>query len=399
MVYKVSPNVYYINFILHLSNLGSGKSWFCRALRARSPNLWHRISQDDSGSRAACENDIGRNNLEKKVILDRCNPDAKDRVYWRQLAQWAKNPIIVWLDYPKELCISRAQRRLGHQTLRPGPRVRNAIASTATQFQPPTMREGVTGIAVIRSFAACQELVRLLSPPIELFKFPRTAHLINLGAASDDDIHHNLSGTNLAPGSKVIITEKVDGANLGISLDENSRIVIQNRSHWVNSKTHFQFKRLDLWVEENREGLYKILGDPLFPERFVLFGEWMVCVHSIQYNRLPDRFLAFDLYDRSNGTFAAREVLEAKLEGTGISLVPVLEYDQTTIPSEETLKAMVQAQSKFYDGSVEGIYLKIEHGSRVLERGKVVRSDFIAGNEHWTRGNLTLNGIVKVCFF
>lgn len=391
---------------------GSGKSWFARALRAREPTKWKRVSQDESGSRSTCESELGRDPYGKRVILDRCNPDGKDRTYWVKLAHWAKQPVLVWFDYPKDLCIERAQRRLDHPTLPPGSRVRTAVSSMAAQFeQPPSdpTAEGFGGIAIIRSFKACLELVSLLSPPIQLFKFPRTAHLVDLGAATEDDLHYNSVDVSQKPppialdkGSRVIICEKIDGANLGISLDVDSRIVVQNRSHWVNSKTHFQFKRLDLWTEENREGLYHILArDETFPQRYVLFGEWMVCVHSIHYSRLPNQFLAFDLYDRSTETFASRDVMEGILKGTGIHMVPVLETRESsfgqslTMPTEEELRAMVQGPSQFYDGRVEGVYVKVEKDGKVTGRGKVVRGDFIAGNEHWTRGDLTLNGIVR----
>ena len=273
-------------------------------------------------------------------------------------------------------------------------------------FQPPTLQEGYQGIAIVRSFEACVELVALLSPPLTLFKFPRTPHLLNLGAATEDDILQPTSSafpaSALTPESQVVVTEKIDGANLGISLDSSGRILIQNRAHWVNSKTHFQFKKLDIWVEKHREALTGILGvDPIFPERYILFGEWMVCVHSIKYTRLPNRFLAFDLYDRSRKVFVSRDVLEAKLGGSGIAIVPTVmriegrleEGAGPVMPSDEELKGMVQQPSRFYDGRVEGVYVKVEKGGVVVGRGKVVRADFIAGNEHWTRGDLELNGI------
>ena len=293
---------------------------------------------------------------------------------------------------------------MDHPTLIAGPRVRNAVASTLKEFQPPTLQEGYQGIAIVRSFEACIELVTLLSPPLTLFKFPRTVHLLNLGAATEDDIvqltSSAFSTSSFTPASQIVITEKIDGANLGISLDASRRILIQNRAHWVNSKTHFQFKKLDIWVEKYREALTRILGaDPSFPGRYILFGEWMVCVHSIKYTRLPNRFLAFDLYDRSRKVFASRDVLEARLEGTGIAIVPTImrikgrpeEGAGPDMPSDEELVGMVQRPSRFYDGRVEGVYVKVEKDWIVVGRGKVVRADFIAGNEHWTRGNLELN--------
>jgi len=125
-----------------------------------------------------------------------------------------------------------------------------------------------------------------------------------------------------------------------------------------------------------------------------------VCVHSIKYTRLPNRFLAFDLYDRSRRVFASRGVLEARPEGSGIAIIPTVmriegrpeEGAEPVMPSDEELKAMVQQPSQFYDGIAEGVYVKVEKDGIVVVCGKVVRADFIAGNEHWTRGDLELNG-------
>lgn len=50
---------------------------------------------------------------------------------------------------------------------------------------------------------------------------------------------------------------------------------------------------------------------------------------------------------------------------------------------------VVQFLSLAYAGA--GVYFKVEGGGVVHSRGKVVRADFIAGNEHWSRGPLRLN--------
>ncbi|KAG6841574.1 hypothetical protein C0991_009609 [Blastosporella zonata] len=251
---------------------------------------------------------------------------------------------------------------------------------------------GWTAISQDESGSPALELITRLSPAINIFKFPRTAHLIDLGAASSDDIVNDAT-TAIPTLGAVVITEKIDGANMGFSLSsDRSKIIVQNRSHYVNSATHEQFKKLDIWVEHHRDDLFQVLDrDPYFAERYILFGEWMFATHSIPYTHLPDRFIAFDLYDRSTGAWLDRGSLSKIHSSTSISLVPVL-Y-QGPMPSEAELRNMVQLPSKFWDGRVEGIYVKVENNSRVIARGKVVRSDFIAGNEHWSRGNLRVNGL------
>ncbi|KAJ7157204.1 ATP dependent DNA ligase [Mycena filopes] len=371
---------------------GSGKSWFAQAVRARDPKGWHRVSQDESGSRAACESEISHPPQAKRTLLDRCNTAATDRKIWLDLAAtWATSPVCIWFDYDKALCESRAQMRAGHPTLPPGGRVRNAVEQMHKALVGPTLTEGFKAIIHIKSFAAAEELVQRLSPPVGVFKFPRTPHLINLGAATPDDV---LTSDLSTLTGHVVITEKVDGANMGFWLASDGEIRVQNRSHYVSPATHEQFKRLGLWVDSHRTALTRILGrDPHFASRYVLYGEWLAVTHSIPYTQLPDRFMAFDVYDRSTDSWGDRAGLQALLDGTGIALVPVV-YEGAW-PGETALRAMVQRPSQFWDGRVEGVYVKFERDGQVVSRGKVVRADFIAGNEHWTRGNLRVNEFVR----
>lgn len=146
----------------------------------------------------------------------------------------------------------------------------------------------------------------------------------------------------------------------------------------------------------NNSDLYAILDrDINFPERYILFGEWMAATHSIPYTRLPNRFIAFDIYDRFEESFLSRSLISNLLGSTSISLTPVLwNGNETEMPREQGLKDMVKTSSRFYDGEVEGIYIKVERGNKVLRRSKVVRGDFISGNDHWTKGRIKWNGLL-----
>ena len=93
--------------------------------------------------------------------------------------------------------------------------------------------------------------------------------------------------------------QKVDGANLGLSLTRDYTVVAQNRSHTVCSATHTQFKGLDDWLEEHSWALCQLLK----PEQEVLFGEWCLARHSVPYTRLPGYFIAFDILDKRTSRF------------------------------------------------------------------------------------------------
>lgn len=106
--------------------------------------------------------------------------------------------------------------------------MRNAVDQMDKSFVRPTLKEGFKAIVTIRSFAAAEELVLRLSPPVNIYKFPRTPHLINLGAATSDDVFTDASCW--ANSGNIVITEKVDGANLAFSLSaDRSQIITQNR--------------------------------------------------------------------------------------------------------------------------------------------------------------------------
>lgn len=179
---------------------------------------------------------------------------------------------------------------------------------------------------------------------IELFKFPRTRHLFDAGGSgvSRDDLlmdsgEENMfytkstrkgkaaaskraaAGTENGNGTLVALEEKVDGANLGISLGKDMSFRVQNRSHYVNSKTHKQFAPLDSWLSEHSPGLFQVFGE--IPGNYVLFGEWLYAKHSIHYTRLPGYFMAFDLYDCNAGKFFSWRERDRRLEGSGIPVV------------------------------------------------------------------------------
>lgn len=184
---------------------------------------------------------------------------------------------------------------------------------------------------------------------MELFKFPRTKHFFDAGGSgvSRDDLlmdpgeeamfyssSSKGKGARSKAGSKgggasgnsIAMEEKVDGANLGISVDaETLQFKVQNRSHFINSKTHRQFSTLDTWLSEHSEGLFQVLGSE--PGRHVLFGEWLYATHSIEYTRLPDYFLAFDIYDCKEKQFFSWRHRNKCLEGTGINTVRLIAED------------------------------------------------------------------------
>ena len=253
------------------------------------------------------------------------------------------------------------------------------------------MQEGFGAVARVRCHEAAFELAVRLGGPLPFHKFPRTEHLVDLGAATSDDLIHAQNPNGMLHGD-LAVEEKVDGGCMGISLASDLSILVQNRSRYITSKTHAQFVRLGAWIGAHQEALLDLLNrDGQMPERFMLFGEWVAATHAIYYTGLPDRFLAFDLYDRFKDKFVSRTALTALLKNTGIQQVPLMLACSGSVKIAD-LCQMTNEQSAFRDGPVEGVCVRIQADGKTQHRFKIVRADFAPGNSEWGK-HTTMNEV------
>jgi|TARA_B110001469_G_C9457198_1_gene230588 hypothetical protein len=66
------------------------------------------------------------------------------------------------------------------------------------------------------------------------------------------------------------------------------------------------------------------------------------------------------------------------------------------VHSRAQLLALLETRSAYYDGFVEGAYLRVDDddGRHNAYRGKIVRPDFIQGiQSHWSSHTLVKNGL------
>jgi len=133
----------------------------------------------------------------------------------------------------------------------------------------------------------------------DFFRFPHTPHIawFGNGAPRDDKILSPQEVEALLSGN-VVVEEKLDGANLGISVSPEGDIRTQNRGQYLQLPMRGQFEKLTGWLKPRSNELFDALGDGL-----ILFGEWCAARHSLEYNLLPDWLLVFDVYDNKNGKF------------------------------------------------------------------------------------------------
>lgn len=228
-----------------------------------------------------------------------------------------------------------------------------------------------------------------------------------------DDLLLGRDDEALFLGMRVSVEEKLDGANLGVSIGADGAVRFQNRAHYITAASAGQFRALDAWLAEHRFELFDLLR----PERDILFGEWLYARHSVAYNRIPGYFIAFDLFDTETGRFLSRRRRDECLVHTTISVAPLV--FEGVLGSKERLLGLLDRSSAFGTAPIEGLYLRVDEqpglrspdsqhaaaprekredggaeGGFLHRRAKVVRSDFLQGiQDHWSKRGLVKNGL------
>lgn len=220
-------------------------------------------------------------------------------------------------------------------------------------------------------------------------EFPRTVHLPwRANATRDDLIASEEECRIIFESPNVQVTEKVDGANVGMALGP----VIRNRNHVLrkgyNARTpaKMQFSSIWNWYYEHEKCFEKLEG---LIGRASVYGEWLYARHSVEYDKLPDFFLAFDVYSVEAKQFLDPAHAQALLIMSRFPVVP--ELYRGTVRDFSQLEKLAYAPSELSSKARrEGVYIKVGDGNFVTHRFKMVREGFIQG-EHWNKRAVTKN--------
>lgn len=246
-------------------------------------------------------------------------------------------------------------------------------------------------------------------------KYPRTPHLEGSRIQLGDEDLESVPFSEIR-GQRVVVEEKIDGANAAISFSDDGKLLLQSRGHYLRGgprERHFALFKT--WANGISDVLWPVLG-----ARYVLYGEWVYAKHTVFYDRLPHYFLVFDALDTVQDAFLdtpSRTVLLADLP---LASVPILGIGAFQTP--ESLAALV-GQSSFIgrdhleplrelclrDGLdpartvaetdpsslMEGLYIKLERDAIVQARYKFVRASFLQAvaqsGSHWLERPIVLN--------
>ena len=216
------------------------------------------------------------------------------------------------------------------------------------------------------------------------YKFPTTPHLLTTANSTvrEDKVLSQKERDDLLQ-HELLVEEKMDGANLGISFDSLGKLRVQNRGEYLSVPYLGQWKALPGWLAFKSDSLFDHLND-----QFILFGEWCYAQHSTFYDRLPDWFLGFDILDKNSLKFLSWARRHELCSSMAISEVPFIKKGYFTLSELEALLA----NSCFGDKPAEGIYLRVDDGEWTKQRAKLVRQEFIQIIEkHWSQKPITPN--------
>ncbi len=250
----------------------------------------------------------------------------------------------------------------------------------------------------------------------QIYKYPRTRHLEGSRKQAGDEDLKNISFEEVKD-KYLVLEEKVDGANCGISFGADRKMYLQSRGHFLNGGYgERQFDLFKLWAGCFEDQLYKLLGN-----RYVMYGEWLYAKHTVFYDKLSHYFMEFDIFDKENGTFFSTKKRQEMLKTVSfIQSVRVLSQGvyknsneiakwigPSLFISENPEKRLAEQCKKSgvnleqttrqtdLSGMMEGIYIKVEDGDFVTDRLKLVRGSFLNtildSESHWASRPIVAN--------
>lgn len=222
------------------------------------------------------------------------------------------------------------------------------------------------------------------------FRFPHTPHLAWLGPGRprDDKVLATDEAAALLAG-EVAVEEKLDGANLGVSLAEDGTLRFQNRGQYLHPPFAGQFQRLGSWIAAHEHALRSHL-----PPGLIVFGEWCAARHSVAYDRLPDWLIVIDVYDHTEQGFFSTARRDALAKRLGLTVVRTVSHGRATLA--ELTSRLSAEPSCYHAGPIEGFVVRKETSDWLLARAKLVHPDFVQGiDEHWRRRRIEWNHLER----
>jgi ATP-dependent RNA circularization protein (DNA/RNA ligase family) len=221
------------------------------------------------------------------------------------------------------------------------------------------------------------------------FRFPHTPHLAWLEAQAprDDKVLSPLEADKFLA-HDLVVEEKIDGANLGLSVDANGQLLAQSRGQYLQAPFTGQFTRLSPWFSRHSEALASALNG----QHLILFGEWCAARHSLDYDQLPNWYLVFDVYDQDRHHFWSSRRRNALASLVGLPCAPQVAAGRFSVAQLQEI--LTTRLSHYRSGPMEGLVVRHDVGDACEARAKLVCPHFTqAMGPHWRKRRLEWNSL------
>jgi len=172
------------------------------------------------------------------------------------------------------------------------------------------------------------------------------------------------------------VQEKIDGANMGISFNDGP--ILRNREHIlkkgyskIKTNAKKQFTSAWNWLHEHENDIRLI--EKMWQSPVTVYGDWLFYQHSIYYDKLPDTFIAYDIWSVEDGKYLSPEIVEKLLVETNICFIKPEKVVFNTI---KEISQFSERESEYRTGIREGIVLKTSDGDFLKDTFKVVNQHF-----------------------
>ena len=144
----------------------------------------------------------------------------------------------------------------------------------------------------------------------QIHKYPRTRHIEGSRCQPGDEDLDAVPFRKIVD-RNLVIEEKMDGANCGVSFTAAGELLLQSRGHFLTGGPRERyFDLFKQWATTHQSVFFQRLSD-----RYVMYGEWLYAKHTIFYDALPHYFLEFDILDVESGDFLSTERRTSLLDG------------------------------------------------------------------------------------
>lgn len=208
-------------------------------------------------------------------------------------------------------------------------------------------------------------------------KYPKTFHFSWSENLQNDD--RKLENDAFLDGKTIVVSEKIDGENTGMTRDSCHARSLDSRDHLSRH-----------WIK----GLHATIKHEI-PDGWKIFGENVYAKHSIFYPELTSYFYVFSIW-KDDGFCLSWKDTEEFCQLLGLEIVPVLYYGIWDI---DKVKSCFTGKSKFgleQEGYVVRNADSFHYDDFQNNIGKFVRDKHIKTDDHWMHGEVVQNLLRKI---